>query len=132
MSLVKYRVKEVAADFGVAAKEIMEIISKYYEKPKSNSQVLTEDELNALFDHITLNNQISDLSVVFAVQPAPKAEEKKQEEKPAPKEAEKAPEAKEEVKKEKSNQAAPQQPKAEKPKKAEKKEEAENNEPKGE
>ena len=123
MSLVKYRVKEVAADFGVAAKEIMEIISKYYEKPKSNSQVLTEDELNALFDHITLNNQISDLSVVFAVQPAPKAEEKKAEEKPAPKEAEKAPEAKEEVKKEKSNQAAPQQPKAEKPKEPERKRE---------
>ncbi len=123
MSLVKYRVKEVAADFGVAAKEIMEIISKYYEKPKSNSQVLTEDELNALFDHITLNNQISDLSVVFAVQPAPKAEEKKAEEKPAPKEAEKAPEAKEEVKKEKANQAAPQQPKAEKPKEPERKRE---------
>ncbi len=91
-SLVKYRVKEVAADFGVTAKEIMEIISLYYEKPKSNSQVLTGEELNAVFDHITQHNQISDLSVVFAVQPAPKpapkAEEKKPEvpaQQPAPK-----------------------------------------------
>ena len=46
MSFVKYRVKEVAADFGVAPKEISEIIGKYYERPKSNSQVLTDVELN--------------------------------------------------------------------------------------
>ena len=29
MSLVKYRVKEVAADFGLAPKEVSEIIGKY-------------------------------------------------------------------------------------------------------
>ena len=81
MSFVKYRVKEVAADFGMAPKEVSEIIGKYYEKPKSYSQVLNADELNAVFDHITRHNQIKDLSVVFNVQPkeqpkqeAPKAE----------------------------------------------------------
>ena len=42
MSLVKYRLKEVAADFGVAAKEISDIIGAFGEKPKSNSQVLTD------------------------------------------------------------------------------------------
>ena len=31
MSFVKYRVKEVAADFGVTPKEISEIIGKFYE-----------------------------------------------------------------------------------------------------
>ena len=41
MSFVKYRLKEVAADFGVTPKEIGDIISKFYERPKSNSQVLT-------------------------------------------------------------------------------------------
>ena len=80
MSFVKYRVKEVAADFGVAPKEIVEIISKFFEKPKSNTQVLTDDELNVVFDYITQTNQISSLEVVFAVQPAPKAEEPKKEE----------------------------------------------------
>jgi len=69
MSFVKYRVKEVAADFGMAPKEISEIVGKYYEKPKSYSQVLTADELNALFDHITRHNQIASLEVVFAVTP---------------------------------------------------------------
>ncbi len=81
MSFVKYRVKEVAADFGMAPKEVSEIIGKYYEKPKSYSQVLTADELNAAFDHITRHNQISDISVVFNVKPKeqPKAEAPKQE-----------------------------------------------------
>ena len=37
MSFVKYRLKEVAADFGVTPKDIAEIISKYYDRPKSNT-----------------------------------------------------------------------------------------------
>ena len=75
-SLVKYRLKEVAADFGVAPKEIAEIISKFFEKPKSNTQVLTTDELNVVFDYMTQHNQITSLEQVFAVKPKeqPKAE----------------------------------------------------------
>ena len=85
MSLIKYRVREVASDFGMAPKEIAEIISKYFEKPKSNTQVLTDEELNVVFDHITQTHQIDSLEQVFAV--APKAEAKPvpapvQEEKP--------------------------------------------------
>ena len=80
MSLVKYRVKEVAADFGVAPKEIAEIVGKFFEKPKSNTQVLTEEELNTVFDYMTQTHQIASLEMVFAVQPQPKAEEA-----PAPK-----------------------------------------------
>ena len=78
----KYRVKEVAADFGVSPKEISEIVGKYYEKPRSLTQALTNEELNAVFEYITRNNQISDISQVFNVQPkqeAPKAEPVKQE-----------------------------------------------------
>ena len=70
MSLVKYRLKEVASDFGVTPKEISQIVEKYYEKPKSNSQVLTEAELNAVFEHITRHNQIKSLEQVFAAKPA--------------------------------------------------------------
>ena len=104
MSVVKYRIKDVAADFGVAPKEVMDAYEKFFEKAKSNTQVLTEEELNVLFDYITQNNQIESIAQVFAVQPAPKKEEKpveapKQEEKaapkaekPAPKQEEKKPE----------------------------------------
>ena len=77
----KYRVKEVAADFGVSPKEISDIVGKYYEKPRSLTQVLTTDELNAVFEHMTRNNQVSDLAQVFNVKPkeAPKAEAPKAE-----------------------------------------------------
>ena len=73
MSLVKYRVKEVAADFGKTPKEIAEIVGKYFEKPRSNTQVLTDEQLNAVFDYLTQKHQISSLEQVFAVT-APKAE----------------------------------------------------------
>ena len=75
MSFVKYRLKEVAADFGVSPKEISDIISKFYEKPKSNTQVLNDQELNAVFDYMTQKNQIASIEQVFAVKPAaPKQE----------------------------------------------------------
>ena len=73
---IKYRLKEVAADFGMTAKEISAVMEKFFEKPKSNTQVLTDEELNVVFDYITQTNQIESLEVVFAVQPAPKAEPK--------------------------------------------------------
>ena len=113
MSIVKYRVKEVAADFGMQPKQIAEIVGKFFEKPKSNTQVLTEDELNAVFDYITQTNQIESLEVVFAVAPAPKKEEPKAE---APKEAPKA-EEKPAAKADASKPQAAPAPKKEEPKK---------------
>jgi len=105
---IKYRLKEVATDFGVTTKEISAIMEKFFEKPKSNTYVLTDDELNVVFDYITQTNQIESLEVVFAVQPAPKAEEPKQEPK------------KEDTKPAKPAEAKPAAPKAEVPKKEEK------------
>ena len=82
MSFVKYRVKEVAADFGMNPKEISEIVGKYYEKPKSYTQVLTPEELNAVFDHITRHNQISSLEVIFAAKPKEQPKEQPKAEAP--------------------------------------------------
>ena len=112
MSNLKYRVKEVAEDFGVQTKVISEILTKFFEKPKSSAQVLTEEQLNVVFDYITQTNQIESLEVVFAVAPAPKKEEPKAE---APKEAPKAEENKAEAPK---AQPKPAQPKAEQAKPA--------------
>ena len=92
MSFVKYRVKEVAADFGVAPKEISEIVGKYGEKPKSYTQVMTDAELNVVFDYMTQKNQISSMEQIFAVKATapkaePKAEAKPEPQKEAPKPA---------------------------------------------
>ena len=113
MSMLKYRLKEVAADFSVAPKEITEIISKYYEKPKSNTQVLTEEELNVVFDYMTSHNQIASLEQVFQAQAkaAPKQEKPAEAPKPQKAEAPKPPKApKVEAPK------APKEPKVEAPK----------------
>ena len=83
MSFVKYRVKEVAADFGITPKEVSEIIGKFGEKPKSYTQVLNDQELNVVFEHMTQKNQIKSLEQVFAVKPAAPKAEPKTENKPA-------------------------------------------------
>ena len=60
-SLVKYRIREVAADFGMTPKEVSEIVGKYFEKPKSNTQVLEDAQLNVVFEYITRQNQVASL-----------------------------------------------------------------------
>jgi len=111
MSL-KYRVKDLAADFGMTPKEIGQIMEKFFEKPKSNTQVMTEEELNVVFDYITQNNQIASLEVVFAVQPKPKAEEPKAEAAPQTESPKKAAPAGGEPKKQEQpkKQEKPQKP----------------------
>ena len=52
MSLMKYRIHEVAKDFGVPTKVMMELYEKHFGKPKNHMQVLEEDHLK-LF--ITVN-----------------------------------------------------------------------------
>ena len=64
--MIKYRVHEVAKDFKTTSKVITEVLTKYAETPKNHMQVLTDHELNIIFDYLTLNNQISDMAEVFA------------------------------------------------------------------
>ena len=132
MSFVKYRVKEVAADFGVTPKEISEIIGKFGEKPKSYTQVLEDAELNVVFDYMTQKNQVSSMEQIFAVKATtPKAEAKaepqKESVKPAPQQTKPQndrPQGGQQPNRPQSAPAAGQPaPKAEKPKEPERKRE---------
>ena len=121
----KYRVHEVAKDFGKQTKEITQILTDYATTPKNHMQVLNDRELSIIFEYLTQHNQVADLQSVFANAPAPRKE-------PAPKPAggqEKGREGKGEKRehpaaknpeqgkggqgKEKQSAAQPQQPKAE-------------------
>jgi translation initiation factor IF-2 len=119
MSIVKYRVRDVAADFGVEAKQIAQTLSKFFEKPRSNMQVLTEEQLNVLFDYMTQQNQISSIEQVFAEAMARRQElEKQAAAEKAKKEAEQAAQAEKAAKEapkapKESAQPAAQAPKAE-------------------
>ena len=63
---IKYKIKEVADDFAMPAKDVIEAVGKFFPKPKSSSQNLSEEQLNVVFDYITQNHQISSLEEVFA------------------------------------------------------------------
>ena len=104
----KYRVHEVAKDFGLPTKQITEILTQYAQTPKNHMQVLEDRELSLIFEYLTQHNPVSGIQVIFAegmkpaekkAGPAPekKAEPKKEQGKaPAPKAetAQKKPEAK--------------------------------------
>ena len=65
------------------AKVITEILDKYATAPKSNMQALEDHELSIVFEHLTQNNQISNIAAIYADEPkkpeAPKVEAPKAE-----------------------------------------------------
>lgn len=65
-TLVKYRVHEVAKDFGTTSKEITEILTKYATTPKNHMQVLEDAELDVIFEYFTQNHQVESLSSLFS------------------------------------------------------------------
>ena len=72
----KYKVNELAKDFGMQTKQIIEILGKYFPTPKKSGQNLDDQELNVVFEYLTQNNQVSSIQAIYADTP--------QEEKPAP------------------------------------------------
>jgi len=88
--MIKYRVHEVAKDFGLGSKDISEILEKYATKPKNHMQVLEERELDLIFEYLTANNQIESIEEVYADTYVPPAPEKKVEAAPKAKPAEQA------------------------------------------
>lgn len=81
----KYRVHEVAKDFGLSTKEVTDILTKYSKTPKNHMQVLTNDELNMVFDYISQHNQVKNLEEVLEKQGSARKKADKPAEKPAKK-----------------------------------------------
>ena len=94
MSMIKYRIHEVAKDFNVSSKVISQILTDYVAAPKNHMQVLENHELNVIFDYMTQHNQVASLEEIFNV--PPKAEPAKAAAAPAKQQA--APEKKQDNK----------------------------------
>ena len=76
--VIKYRLGDVAKDFGVDRKEISAIMTEFFTAPKSYQQVLADEELDVIFDYMTQHHQVESLEEIFAVAPvAPAPSEKK-------------------------------------------------------
>lgn len=71
---IKYKVNEVAKDFGKTPKEIIEILSRFSEEAKKSTSALENKELDLIFDCLTQENQVESFNEYFAMQK--KAEEK--------------------------------------------------------
>lgn len=64
--VIKVKVSDVAKDFGKSNKEIIELLDKYCGGPaKKASTVLEENELNILFDKITIQNSVKSFDAYF-------------------------------------------------------------------
>ncbi len=98
-SFDKYRVHELAKDFGMTSKAITEILTKYATTPKNHMQVLEDQELSLVFEYLTQQNQCATMEDLFKVPEA----------KPAPSKPEPQPEQAQSAQPQ-QNQARPQQP----------------------
>ena len=77
MSMIKYRVHEVAKDFNVTSKVISQILTDYIAPPKNHMQVLENHELDVIFEYMTQHNQAASLEDIFKVPEKPAAAAKK-------------------------------------------------------
>ena len=128
----KYKVKDAAKDLNMTANEIVDMVKELAGTERKPAGSLTESELNLILEKISQDNQVKNFDAYFAAgekkaEPAPKAEEKKAEEKkPAPKKEEAKPEPKKEepkpeVKKEEPKEEVKKEEVKAEPKKTEEK-----------
>ena len=75
----KYRVHEVAKDFDVPSKEILDIVSKHFDGQKKSMTALEEAELDVIFEIVTQENSVENFDAYFASANEPKKETKKKE-----------------------------------------------------
>ena len=66
-SFDKYRVHEVAKDFGLPSKTITEILTKYATTPKNHMQVLEDGELSIIFESLTQQHQCATMEDLVCV-----------------------------------------------------------------
>ena len=89
--MIKYRVHEVAKDFDVPSKTVMQILKEHFDSEKKAQTALEEDELNVVFDAITRSKAVDSFDDYFAAGEKAREERKKQAEKEkADREAEQA------------------------------------------
>ena len=64
--MIKYRVSDVAKDFGVPGKEIVELLAKYIQPAKKSASALEENELDIIFECLTQKYNTDNLDAYFA------------------------------------------------------------------
>lgn len=74
--MIKYRIHEVAKDFNVPSKVILELLAQYFADVKNHMTALNPEELNIVFEYFTQKNSVESLEKFFAEADAAAAEKK--------------------------------------------------------
>ena len=78
--MIKYKVSEVAKDFGVQSKEIIAVLAEHNFPGKKSATALEEKELDVIFEYYTQKHNSDNLDAYFATANERKKEEPKKEE----------------------------------------------------
>ena len=62
----KYRVHEVAKDFNLPSKQVVDLLGEYFEEPKKHMTALTEEDLDVVFEKFTKDNEVDNFDEYFA------------------------------------------------------------------
>ena len=65
--MIKYKIKDVATDLGVSAKDVIAVLEKHCNVTKKTMASLEESELNVVFDYFTQKNSVNNFDSYFAV-----------------------------------------------------------------
>ncbi|MBQ7134080.1 MAG: translation initiation factor IF-2 [Ruminococcus sp.] len=65
--MIKYKVKEVATDLNVPAKDVIAVLEEYCKVSKKTMTSLEESELDVIFDYYTQKNAVENFNAYFAV-----------------------------------------------------------------
>ncbi len=88
----KYKIHELAKDFGINSKAVIEILTKLSDEPTKHTTVLNDGQLDFIFETITQQSEVESFDAYFAMGEKQKEEKAaKAEETPAAKEETKAP-----------------------------------------
>ena len=83
--MIKYRVHEVAKDFGVTSKDVISLLKEHLNVEKKHMTALNEEELNFIFEYYTQKNQVLNFNEYFASKDETKEENVEEKPKSKPK-----------------------------------------------
>lgn len=96
--MIKYRVHEVAKDFGVTSKNVISLLKEHLNVEKKHMTALNEEELNFIFEYYTQKNQVVNFNEYFASKDETKEESAEEKAKSKPKKSAKKEISKTEIK----------------------------------
>lgn len=92
MAIKKNKLNEVAKDFNIQSKALIELLAKYFDGEKKSQTALEDKEMDVVFDILTKQHSVDNFDAYFAMQQEKKKESAKKE--PAKKAEDKKPAAK--------------------------------------